>query len=325
MINAAIFILTHNTEVRRVYLKTCLYFLFKHFNEKYKYPVVIFHEGDYDEKSQREILTSVRSSCRSCVSFRAVDHEDFEVPDYIDKKKLTDSVNLKLVPYWRNEKYRLMCNWWINHMPRYASAYDYVMRVDDDSIIEEPIPDLFEWFSKKDLVYASNILHIDCALCSYGMKEFLLENYEDKKEVIEKMFIKREVPLKSVLLHPFRELISMTYDKLPDLGDKETMTLWSPLMYYNNFFITKTSFWQKEEVKEFIDKVNKNGSVFYWRWGDAPIQSFIVTMFAESNKVSRASFKYSKRMQRESFQDGNGEVYSYMPETYDKSSCITEK
>jgi hypothetical protein len=44
-----IFILTQNTVERKVYLKTSLYFLFRNFNAKYKYPIIILHEGDYDK------------------------------------------------------------------------------------------------------------------------------------------------------------------------------------------------------------------------------------------------------------------------------------
>ena len=163
-INAAIFYLTQNTDVRRTHLKTSLYFLFRHGNATHKYPVVIFHEGDYDAKAQRDILMSVRESCRSLVTFRALDKGDFEVPSHIDKDKMMRCIATRATPYWRNEKYRMMCRWWLVHFPRYAAGYDYVMRLDDDSIIEEPVPDLFAWAANKELVYASNLLHVDCGI-----------------------------------------------------------------------------------------------------------------------------------------------------------------
>ena len=82
-INAAIFILTQNTVERKVYLKTTLYFLFKNFNSLYKYPVIILHEGDYDNKSQEEIIKGVREECRSLVSFKELDKGDFNIPEHI--------------------------------------------------------------------------------------------------------------------------------------------------------------------------------------------------------------------------------------------------
>ena len=55
MTKSAILILTQNTIERKIYLKTSLYFLFRNFNARFKYPVIILHEGDYDNNSMNEI------------------------------------------------------------------------------------------------------------------------------------------------------------------------------------------------------------------------------------------------------------------------------
>jgi hypothetical protein len=323
--NAAIFILSQNTDVRRTYLKTSLYFLFKNFNSEHKYPVIIFHEGDFDEKSQREIITSVRGSCRSCVSFKAVDADDFTLPAHIDENKMKRCIATKPTPYWRNAKYRMMCRWWIVHMIKYADGYDYIMRIDDDSFIEEPVPDLFKWMQNKNLVYTSNLLHLDCGICCYGMKEFFDILHPNKSKEIGQMFVEQEIPSRSVSIHPFRTLLSITHsvDKMPKIEEKIKIKM--PIMYYNNFFITKTDFWKREEVKRDIEAVDKNGSIFYYRWGDAPLQSILVMLHSKEGEVSRSIFKYSKRLQRESFLADDGQYHTYFPDTYAKTSCITEE
>lgn len=323
--NAAIFYLTQNTDVRKVYLKTSLYFLFKNFNEKYKYPVIILHEGDYDTDSQTDIILSIRKSCRSLVIFRTLDKEDFILPSHIDKKKLDSCVATNPTPYWRNIKYRMMCRWWLKYFSKYTKGYDYVMRLDDDSIIEEPIPDLFNWMKNKNLIYSSNFLHVDCGICCYGMREFFINYFKtnDKISKIDKLFMEQEVQMGAGVMHPFRELLSITQDPLPKINN--TMKLYSPLMYYNNFFITKTDFWEREDVKKLIDEIDKDGSIFYFRWGDAPLQSLIIMLLGDESKVDRCIFKYSKRMQREAFYGNDKKYHSYMPETYDKSSCIIEE
>jgi hypothetical protein len=56
-------------------------------------------------------------------------------------------------------------------------GYDYVMRLDDDSIIEETIPDIFNWMKDKNLIYSSNLLHVDCGICCYGMKDFFKKHH----------------------------------------------------------------------------------------------------------------------------------------------------
>jgi hypothetical protein len=321
-VNAAIFILTQNTDVRKTYLKTSLYFLFRNFNSELKYPVVILHEGDFSDKAQTEIIMGIRRSCRSCVSFRALDPDDFKVPDHIDMDKLKRCIETKPTPYWRNIPYRNMCRWWLVHMPKYAKGYDYVMRLDDDSIIEEPVPDLFAWAKEKDLVYASNMLHTDCGICNYGMKDFFINQFPDKRYVIDQLFITQDVPSRAVQVHPFRTLLSITQDPPPEVGEKITLPM--PIMFYNNFFITKSAFWQRDDVKEVVDAIDKNGSIYYFRWGDAPLHTILVQLLAKPEEVSRSVFKYSKRMQRESFLGEDKMYHDYMPLTYDKSSCMTE-
>lgn len=325
-VSAAICYLTQNTESRRIYLKTSLYFLFKHFNEKYKYPVIIFHEGDYDNDGQQDILNSIRASCRDLVSFQALDPNDFTLPSHIDPVKLQRILDIKPAPtpYWRNKKYRLMCRWWMMRFMDYVYSYDYVMRLDDDSFIEEPIKqDLFAWMKNEHLDYASNMVHIDCGICSYGMKEFFEQEFPEKKAALQEMFVPQEIPMRAVTMHPFRAILSLTQDPLPTL--KETEKIWMPIMYYNNFFITRTAFWRTPEMKAMLEKIDKNGSIFYFRWGDSPLQSILVMLMSTPDKIKKASFAYSKRLQREAFKGDDGHYHSYMPASYDKTSCITEE
>lgn len=322
-INAAIFILTQNTAERKVYLKTCLYFLFRNFNKKHNYPIIILHEGDYNENSQKEIIQSVREDHRHLIKFRELDKEDFKVPKHLDQAKIKSLIALQPVPYWRNLKYRLMCYFWVKHFFKYAEDYDYVMRLDDDSIIEEPIKDdLFQLAISRDLVYLSNIIHIDCGLCNYGMKELFQKLMPEAKDTINNgLFVSATLSAGSTYFDRFKTLQSILEGK--ECTQTEFVTH-MPLMYYNNFFITSTKFWKRSDVQALINKIDEHGGIFYYRYGDAPIHTIIVTLL-EPNKISRAQFKYSKRLQREVFIDDDGGMHSYMPKSYDKSSCITDK
>ena len=319
-INAAIFILTQNTVERKVYLKTNLYFLFKNFNSSYKYPVIILHEGDYDNKSQEEIIKGIREECRNLVSFKELDKGDFDIPNHININKLTAAVATKPVPYWRNIKYRSMCYFWIKHFYKYTGNYDYVMRLDDDSIIEEPLmEDLFDLAKAKDLIYISNLVHVDCGICCYGMKDFFDGLYPAKKEQINKLFTEMKLPKNNEHYNKFLKTYEVVEGKK---FDKEEVVSHMPTMYYNNFFITSTAFWKRPDVSEVINRIDKNGSIFYYRWGDAPLQTIIISLFSPEN-VSRTIFKYSKMLQRSAFIDGDGGIHSFMPREYKNTSCIT--
>jgi hypothetical protein len=175
----------------------------------------------------------------------------------------------------------------------------------------------------EELNYSSNFIHTDCGICCYGMKDFFEKAFPDKITEIKEMFVPQDVQMRSVTLHPFRSVLSIVKkDHLPEINDVEK--IWMPIMYYNNFFMTRTAFWQTPEILEVLDKIDKDGSIFYFRWGDAPLQSLLVMLMSPAEKIKKATFAYSKRLQREAFVGDDKKYHSYMPATYDKTSCITD-
>lgn len=324
--NAAIFYLTQNTEVRRTYLKTSLYFLFRHFNDTFQYPIVIFHEGDYDIKSQEDVLLSVRESRRSLVQFQTLDPDDFKLPTHLDEERIKKSIALKPVPYWRNLKYRMMCRWWIKGFAKYATHYDYVMRLDDDSFIEEPIrKDLFGILKDNNSAYASNLIHSDCPLCCYGMREFFQPFFAEEKreDLLSQLFVKSSIPMKAYQTHVFRSVLSIHgKTDIAEFGD--FIESWSPIIYYNNFFVMDMNVWRTDKIQRAVEAIDQNGSIFYYRWGDAPLHTLLMSLYAGPDKIERCVFRYSKRMQREAFKGDDGGLYSYMPRHYNESSCISD-
>ena len=325
MIKAAIFILTQNTIERKIYLKTSLYFLFKNFNAKYKYPVIILHEGDYTEDAKNDIIAGIRSECRSLLTFKQIDEEDFTIPSHIDKEKMDSIIDLRIVPYWRNQKYRFMCNFWLKHFYKYTTDYEYVMRIDDDSIIEEPIKyDLFELMRDKDYIYLSNIIHLDCSLCNYGMKDFFIKYYQEqataqpKLDKINELFMDHKLTNDNGYFNNFKKLYKSIHDKE---YDGETVELSMPFMYYNNFNIISVDTWNKPEIQDIVKKIDEQGYIYYCRWGDAPLQTIILSLY-DSSRITKVNFKYSKRLQRESFKDDYGALHSFMPNDYENNSCV---
>jgi len=319
MIKGAIFILTQNTIERRVYLKTSLYFLFKNFNAKYKYHVIILHEGDYTEDAKKEIIAGIRSECRNLLTFKQIDEEDFRIPSHIDIDKMNSIIDLRVVPYWRNQKYRSMCYFWMKNFSKYTKEYNYVMRLDDDSIIEEPIKyDLFEMMSDKDYIYISNIIHLDCSLCNYGMKDFFLKHYASEKDKINELFMDHTLNSNNEYFNKFKSL-----HKALNNEDYEgaSIELNMPFMYYNNFNIINVDVWNKPEIQDIVNKIDEQGYIFYCRWGDAPLQTIILSLY-DNTRITKVNFKYSKRLQREAFKDDEGKLHSFMPSDYDNNSCV---
>jgi len=303
-------------------LKTSLYFLFKNFNAKYKYPVIILHEGDYNEEANNEIIMGIRCDYRYLVQFKQIDNEDFCIPSHINIDKMNSIIDLQVVPYWRNQKYRSMCYFWLKNFYKYTKDFDYVMRIDDDSIIEEQIKyDLFELMRDKDYIYLSNIIHLDCSLCNYGMKEFFLKHYENKKDKINELFMDHKLSNDNGYFENFKKLYKKINNDEEYNGDSVELSM--PFMYYNNFNIINVDIWNTPEIQDIVNKIDEQGYIFYCRWGDAPLQTIILSLY-DSDRITKVNFKYSKRLQREAFKDDKGTLHSFMPNDYDNNSCVVQ-
>ena len=94
-----------------------------------------------------------------------------------------------------------------------------------------------------------------------------------------------------------------------------------PFMYYNNFNIINVDVWNKPEIQDIVNKIDEQGYIFYCRWGDAPLQTIILSLY-DSSRITKVNFKYSKRLQREAFKDDEGNLHSFMPNDYDNNSCV---
>jgi len=55
--------------------------------------------------------------------------------------------------------------------------------------------------------------------------------------------------------------------------------------FYNNFFISKVSFWHKPEVQRFLDHIDREGVIYTLRWNDILWQSTAVQMFMPRRQV----------------------------------------
>lgn len=307
---AAFVILTQNTPERRVYLQSTLYFLFKHFNEARRYPVRILHEGDFDEEAQKRVRMGLRGDCGQLVTFVTLDAADFQMPAWIDADRLKRNLEARPVPYWRNLRYRAMCRFWLVHIRKYVGDLDIYCRLDDDAWIEQPITgDLFKVAG--DSVMTSAIVHVECPVCSYGMRHLFKSMGLVREGDDARLFLRGNVPLQFMA----------GIDEPPEYdGDGRPIAL-MPIMFYNNFSLMNVAFWDSPAVRAVIDTIDRTGNQFYYRWGDAPLLTLIAQTLAPA-RVAMASVRYSKRMQREAFIDHEGNAHSYMPPDYASDSSI---
>ncbi|MCQ4333131.1 hypothetical protein KM295_06460 [Natronomonas sp. F2-12] len=165
------------------------------------------------------------------------------------------------IPPWTNPNnwvsdwrigYKHMCRFMSINLWDYVSDYEYILRLDDDSWIESRVDyDIFKRTSDMGYEYGHPLRRRE----SHTLTNETLPQFT--KDYVEQNGID----------------INCGMDELNDE------------IYYNNFFITKTSFWFRDNVQDYLRAIDQSGGIYKYRWGDAPIHTLATKMFMESDKI----------------------------------------
>jgi hypothetical protein len=290
---AAVVYLTQNIPARRRYLHTSLRLLFRSFNARCGYPVIVLHEGDFTEESIASVRRELPRDQGDLLHFHALESDDFLAP--VGVLEHVVATHRIIVPDAPGLKYRTMCRWWIRHAAKYLGSFEYYMRLDDDSFIEETLDyDPFRVVRDAQVDYASNLVHIEHPLNALGLLEFSV-NFLGGGDRLQSLFLHGEVAqsVDPARLAAFLARIPLRLREFVPDGD-----LSCPIMYYNNFHIARTSLWRNPVIAQYFAAVEESAGVYHFRWGDAPLQT-IALVAAERLKLGRLDFRYSKRYERE--------------------------
>jgi hypothetical protein len=208
------------------------------------YPVIVFCEADFERKS-----------VRYPVEFRTI---RFETPAYPPETsaRIPDSVNGSGIGY------RHMCRWFAGEIFPHLAAYDYYLRLDDDSIILAPVKvDLFEFVKSRDGLYA----HLNGA----------------------------------TMIDP-QWAVNGLWPLVGDWLARESVPTVRPIasvpegwLYYNNFEIAGPRWFLESPYWRMYKRIDESGGIYTSRWGDAPIRALGVSLFMdERHKVAIDFVRY---------------------------------
>ena len=63
-------------------------------------------------------------------------------------------------------------------------------------------------------------------------------------------------------------------------------------IFFTNFFVSKVSWWSEPPVQAFLGAIAASANIYTHRWGDAPIQTAAVRLFAPAASVGRLAVDY---------------------------------
>jgi hypothetical protein len=169
--------------------------------------------------------------------------------------------------YWRRGKwnYQIMIRFWFKilfELPQFKQ-YEYIMRLDDDSKILGIWINVFDEMRSKRAVYFANDQDVDL--------EETLPGTMKLPYIALKYIILNNITVKQP------EMIRYGF------GDSHILS------YFNNFEVMQLEFFRRQDVRQWIEEVDRTNGIFKYRWGDAPLRYITLAIFAETHEVLHRS------------------------------------
>jgi len=258
--NAAFVVLARNGDLKGIL--SSMKQMEDRFNKKFDYPWIFLNEEPFSDDFKK-YTTQVTSSK---TSYGLIPKEHWYQPDWIDEDKAKNAreemVQNKVI-YGGSVPYRNMCRFNSGFFFRHELLKDikYYWRVEPD----------VSYFC--DLDYDPFLVMQDNNKV-YGFTVSLLEYAETIPTLWDatKEFIKE---------NPQYLPSGNSMGFLSDNGGKS----YNRCHFWSNFEIGDLDFWRGEAYMKYFEFLDKKGGFYYERWGDAPVHSIGVGLFAEKEQI----------------------------------------
>ncbi|KAI5799230.1 glycosyltransferase family 15 protein [Peziza echinospora] len=282
-VNATILSLVRDTDLPTL-IKT-IQSLEQSFNHIYHYPYLLLNNVPFTQEFRKQILQHTSSP----VTFSVIPPDDWSLPAHISGPRLQSSFD-KLtsldaeVQYADSLSYRQMCRYYSGkfmHHPDLAK-YKYYWRIDPHvDFYCNMTYDPFRYLQEREMVYGWTISvydNPDTITSLWPTVQSFLEVNQDIK------------------LHPKNTLgwVTDTYpNPPPHSADSSNSTSsraarangFSTCHFWSNFEIADLDFFRSETYTRYFEYLDREGGFFYERWGDAPVHSIALALFADRSKV----------------------------------------
>ncbi|CAF1153578.1 unnamed protein product [Rotaria sordida] len=231
-------------------------------------PIAIFHEGDLSDNNIQQSLAQTLGN-HTPLTFERIKFSNSPIQPGRAHRR------------W-SPKYFHMCRFFTLMLPSHPllTLFTFYWRLDTHSYIlgQKPIKDPFDIMKKRNIQYAFTMANIDDELHTHGLWSFFHE------------FLKE-------------------YCLKPSINFRETQTSWfnsySFAIIYTNFAIANVSLFRDHSlIQAWLHKVDHNGGIYRYRWGDAPIHTLILTQLISRNQLVR--LRYFGYMHRNEYVCANG-------------------
>lgn len=268
--SATIVALVRNNEITKI-KRTIVQFEEK-FNKKFEYPYTFINDQPFTENFKAK----VRSFTNAEVFFVQLSPEAWQKPDWIDRdKERTAMAELKKqdVSYAQKESYHNMCRFYSGafyNIPEMAK-FRYYWRIEPDvKFFSDVNYDVFKYLAGTGKIYGFtiNIYDIRQSVTTLLPETLAFLNLGDNYKYVNKNGAFQWITENRQLPQNAR-----------DTGGYSTCHFWS------NFEIGDMDFFRGEAYSNWFKHLDATGKFYYERWGDAPVHSLGLALFADKSQI----------------------------------------
>lgn len=266
--NATFVSLVRNSELAK--LKGTIKQIESTFNDKYHYPYVFLNEEPFTDRFKSAIQQLTKSEC----FFEQVSTEEWYKPSSIDKDREKAGIKYleeKGVGYAAEESYHNMCRYYSSQFYNHPTMqkFKYYWRIEPNTNYFCDIDyDVFKFMKDNDKVYG-----------------FVLNLYDSPDSVKTLWPTTIEFLAKNpTYLHP-NAASNYLRENLQNPGNFKTANGYSTCHFWSNFEIGDMDFYRGEAYSSWVKYLNEIGGFYYERWGDAPVHSIGVSLFADKSRI----------------------------------------
>lgn len=258
--NAAFVVLARNGDLQGV--MSSMKQMEDRFNRKYQYDWVFLNEEPFSD-TFKEMTTGIASAG---TSYGLIPRDHWFQPDWIDEEKATKAREKMIadkVIYGGNVAYRNMCRFNSGFFFRHEllKDYDYYWRVEPNVKFFCDLdydPFLFMQENKKVYGFTVSLYEYEATIPSL---------WKTTKEFIEK----------------YPEYLPK--DNAMDFISENNGDTYNRCHFWSNFEIGDLNFWRGEAYTKYFEFLDQAGGFYYERWGDAPVHSIGVSLFAHKDQI----------------------------------------
>ncbi|AAS52442.1 AEL243Wp [Eremothecium gossypii ATCC 10895] len=243
----------------------------KAFNGKFKYPYTFLNDEPFTPEFKEAIQKLIPEHESE---FATIDKEFWSIPEAINREKY-DVQKLKLltlkVGHAEEDSYHLMCRFYSRYfykVPELAK-YRYVWRLEPNVNFHSELNyDVFQFMKAANKIYG-----------------FTISLYDNPWSV-ESLW---DHTMDFVRAHPHYLNQAGATDWLREnIQKSENFKItrgYSTCHFWSNFEIIDLEFLRSEAYEQFVEYLDQTGGFFYERWGDAPVRSLALALFANASDI----------------------------------------